>query len=458
VSDTKIDQGRVRELKGHLATKTAEIKGLSNAWKTEEGGGFVLSTEEHKSYLGAVAAADEIRSLIAAEEKVIGFQTYLDAPDGTPVAGSDAATTALRSLGSEHKSLGTRYVESDAYGAMKAKGFKSLTETFSVEGYDLADLSGKQIHGLTAGVVGGIPGLGSAQQVEMVTRTLRPNRVRDLFPSDRTNAAVLYGVRQTGFINRAKIVKQREQEDVLVVNPGANGAVGTPGVVRREVFGLKPKSDLTLTTVTYPISTIAHLLDVHKNVLDDEPRLRGILDRDMIDGIKMVEDFEILYGTGVGEDMTGIVNTPGVQTYNQSDNAADKKSAAIRRAATRAMLAYYQPTGVVMHPFDWEDIELEVDANGAYTVAVSVAVGGEKRVWRMEVVDTPAIVEGRFLLGGYGSGAKVYDREMVSVTVSTENRDNYERNVVTMRAEERIALEVSRPEAFVYGRFADAPA
>ena len=203
--------------------------------------------------------------------------------------------------------------------------------------------------------------------------------------------------------------------------------------------------------VTYPISTIAHLMDVHKHVLDDEPRLRGIIDRDMIDGIKMVEDFEILYGDGTATRLTGIVNTAGVQTYTQV--AGDKKSAALRRAATRAMLAYFQPTGIAMHPFDWEDIELETDNNGAYTVAVSVAVGGEKRVWRLEVIDTPAMVQGRWLLGAFGTGAKLYDREQVNITVSTENRDIFERNAYTLRAEERLALEVSRPESFVYGSF-----
>jgi hypothetical protein len=440
---TTIDKGRIRELKGALATKAAEIEGLSGAWKIEEGGGFVISTDEHKSYMQAVADAEEIKSLIAAEEKVAGIRTYLDAPEGTSLAGQDAAQSAAGLVG--HKSLGQRFIESEAYGAMKSSGFKTLGGVFEVEGFDMRDLGmgTKDVFGLSAGTVAGIPGLGRAQQVDLVQRQVRPNRVRDLFPSDRTNAAVLYGVRETGFTNNAAVVPQRETENE-----------GTPEA--REVFGLKPKSQVSITTVTYPIATIAHLMDVHKNVLDDEPRLRGLLDRDMIDGVKMVEDFEILYGDGVGENITGIVNTPGVQTYAQV--AGDKKSAAIRRSATRAALAYFTPTGVVMHPFDWEDVELETDDNGAYTVAVSVAVGGEKRVWRMEVVDSPAVVEGRWLLGAFGTGAKVYDREQVAVTVSTENRDNYERNVVTLRAEERIALEVSRPESFVYGRFHDAPA
>jgi HK97 family phage major capsid protein len=233
------------------------------------------------------------------------------------------------------------------------------------------------------------------------------------------------------------------------MEPVPGGAAGAT----REVFGRKPKSDLTLITVTYPIATIAHTMDVHKNVLDDEPRLRGILDRDMVDGVKMAEDEQLLYGDGVGENITGIFNTPGTQAYAQAERAGDKKSAAIRRAATRAALAYFVPTGVVIHPFDWEDVELEEDGNGSYRISTSVAIGAEKRVWRMDVVDTPAIRQRQFLVGAFGRGAKVYDREQVNVSVSTENRDNYERNVVTLRAEERIGMEVPRPESFVEGTF-----
>jgi HK97 family phage major capsid protein len=48
-------------------------------------------------------------------------------------------------------------------------------------------------------------------------------------------------------------------------------------------------------------------------------------------------------------------------------------------------------------------------------------------------------------------GAQLYDRENVSVTVSSENADNFERGVLTFRADERVALEVSRPESFVIG-------
>jgi HK97 family phage major capsid protein len=248
-------------------------------------------------------------------------------------------------------------------------------------------------------------------------------------------------VRETGFINRAAAVRQRTAAD------GVSAPTGGP----TDLYGLKPRSDLTIAPVTYPIATIAHLMYVHKLTLDDEPRMRGLIDRDLIDGVKLAEDEAILYGNGVGENLTGIMNTPGVQTY--TGLATDKRSAQIRRAITKAVLAYFQPTGIVMSPQDWEDIELETDNNGQYTVATSVAVGGEKRVWRLTITDTPAMAEGQFLLGAFGTGAKLYDREQVNVQLSTENRDFFERNVYTLRAEERLALVVDRPESFVVGAF-----
>jgi HK97 family phage major capsid protein len=280
-----------------------------------------------------------------------------------------------------------------------------------------------------------IPSLGTPQNLGLTPRTLRPGRVRDLFPSESTTANLLYGIRETGFTNRAAVVPERT---------AADGSAATGGPT--DVYGLKPRSDLTIVPVTYPLATIAHIMYVHRQTLADEPRMRGLIDRDLIDGVKMVEDAQILYGDGVGDNLTGLVNTPGIQTYTGS--SADPRTAQIRRAITRVTLAYFQPTGVVVHPLDWEDLELERDTTGAYRLAVNVAVGAQKTLWRLNVVDTPAINEGQALLGAFGMGAKLYDREQVRIDLSTENRDMFERNAVTLRAEERLGLVVDRPESF----------
>jgi hypothetical protein len=435
MSNTSEIETRVKHLRGVLAEKGTEIKNLTNSWKDETGQGhMVLSTKQHGDYLKAVNDAASIRDEIAAHEKSLGIFEYLSADEGTPAAGRDAAE---RRGTPSVKTFSTEFLASSAYAEMKAANFK-IGGQFAIERGlpDLAAAAAKDVYSAMGGDIS-IPVLGRAQDIGFTDRTLRPGRVRDLFPAERTQAAMLYGIRETGYTNRARTVAERT---------AADGGPATGGPT--DVFGLKPKSELTITSQTYPIATIAHIMYVHRNTLNDEPRIRGILDRDMIDGVKMAEDEQILWGDGVGENLTGLMNTDGIQEY--SGLASDRKSAQIRRAATRAILAYFQPTGVVMHPFDWEEIELETDNNGAYTVAVSVAVGGEKRVWRLAVTDSPAMRQGDALIGAFGTGAKLYDREEVNVQVSTENRDLFERNAYTLRAEERLGLVVDRPESFVH--------
>jgi hypothetical protein len=441
---------RIKELRGHLAEKVTEAKGLSNAWKDEDGK-FVVSKAEHGNYVKALADIEEIKGLIVGEETLSGMDAYLGAPEGTSIkggfigGGGNAATVdaAQRGGGFEGKSLSDLWLASDAFAEMKGQDFH-LTRggtRFQNPGRSIADLAAtaqvKDVYSAMGGTIS-IPALGTAQNLGLTERTLRPGRVRDLFPSERTNASMLYGIRQTGFTNNARTVAERRAAN------GVDAPTGGP----TDVYGLKPRSDMAIDVETYPIATIAHIMYVHKNTLADEPRIRGLIDRDMIDGVKMAEDEQILWGDGVGENLTGLMNTDGVQEY--TGLAKDRKSAQIRRSATRAILAYFQPTGVVMHPFDWEDIELETDNNGAYTVAVSVAVGGEKRVWRLAVTDTPAMTQGHALIGAFGTGAKLYDREEVNIEVSTENRDLFERNAYTLRAEERVGLVVDRPESFVH--------
>ena len=168
-----------------------------------------------------------------------------------------------------------------------------------------------------------------------------------------------------------------------------------------------------------------------------------------------------LNGDGTGENLTGVLQTSGIQNYAWSSGATtpvlDTKADAIRRAATLSFLAYYEPSGVVLHPNDWEDIELTKDANGQYLVAVSVALGGEPKVWRLPVVETPAIPEGTALVGAFGTGAQLYDREQASIRISEQHSDFFVRNAIVVLAEQRLALAVKRPESFVKIDFDSAP-
>ena len=283
----------------------------------------------------------------------------------------------------------------------------------------------------------------------MVTPPTRTKRVRDLFPARKTNAAVIEYFRQLGFTT-------------LQAGHGTNSA---SSVAERNsgnsAFGLKPQSSFAFVGEQAPIRTLAHWEAAHRNVLSDEPQLRSIIDNELMYGLRLLEDNQILNGDGVGENLLGVLNTPNIQTYDWSDGevtpVADTKADALRRAATLSFLAYYEPSGVVLHPNDWEDIELTKDQNGQYLIAVSVAMGGEPRVWRMPVIDTPAMTAGKALVGAFGTGAQLYDREEASIRISEQHSDFFIRNAIVILAEQRLALAVKRPEAFVEVTFDAEP-
>jgi HK97 family phage major capsid protein len=169
----------------------------------------------------------------------------------------------------------------------------------------------------------------------------------------------------------------------------------------------------------------------------------------MLEGVKYAEDYDLLHSVGDGEKITGLFNTTGVQQYAGLNT--DKKSVQVRRAITKALLAEYDPSGLVVSPEMFEAIEVEEDGNGAFRVAVSVAIGAEKRIWRLNVVETTAMANENFLVGAFGLGAQLHDRESVSVKVSTEHGENFTDGACTFLATERVALEVPRPESFIVG-------
>jgi HK97 family phage major capsid protein len=74
-------------------------------------------------------------------------------------------------------------------------------------------------------------------------------------------------------------------------------------------------------------------------------------------------------------------------------------------------------------------------------------------LWGLPVVTTQAITIRKFLTGAFKLGAQVFDRWQARVEIATENEDDFIKNLVTILAEERVALAVYRPEAFIYGDF-----
>jgi HK97 family phage major capsid protein len=433
------DTSRLSELQSALRAKMADNKTIADSFKVEEGT-VVVSTEQKTAFDKNMSDIREIKGLIDGLEQMEQVSSWGSEEARSSVA-AEAAMIARELSPREAKTLGEAFLESAEFKSLQGgKNGANMISPWQVKG---SLTHGYNVKDVYSALPSGTPGsFGTIQRDPIVTAPTRTKRVRDLFPTRTTNAAVIEYFRQLGF---------------TTAGGGTNNAAS---VAERSgsSFAAKPQSSMVFSGQQAPVRTLAHWEAAHRNVLSDEPQLRAIIDNELMYGLRLLEDTQILNGDGTGENLTGILETSGIQTYDWSAGAVgDLKADAIRRAATLSFLAYYEPTGVVMHPNDWEDIELSKDSNGQYLVAVSVALGGEPRLWRIPVVDTPAIAEGTALVGAFGTAAQLYDREQASIRISEQHADFFVRNAIVILAEQRLALAVKRPEAFVAVTFDGAP-
>lgn len=259
--------------------------------------------------------------------------------------------------------------------------------------------------------------------VMMPTRRLT---IRDLLPVIRvTDGSVEYPKHKTRVNNAA---------------PVAEGA-------------LKPESDMTFEMAQIPIRTIAHWVAASRQVLDDAPQLQGIIDSELLYGLKLQEENQLLNGDGAGQNLSGLI--PNATTYAATPGVVDGTPNAIDTlglAILQNALADLPADGIVVHSADWMQMRLIKNADGEYILG-NPATNPAQVLFGIPVVDTAAMTKGNFLVGQFQTAATLYDRWEARIEVSTEHADFFTRNLVAILCEERIGLAVKRSKALTYGAF-----
>lgn len=221
---------------------------------------------------------------------------------------------------------------------------------------------------------------------------------------------------------------------------------------------LKPRANATYNVVNTSAKTLAHWIPATRQALSDIPALRSRIDTRLMQGIELAEEIQLLYGNGTTTEIQGIMTHPSVQSYAWSSGVVgDTQLDAIRRAMTLATLAHYPVDGIILNPSDKEDIDL-LKGDDLHYIWVDVVVGGRMMLWSVPVVSTTAMNEGDFLVGAFGLGATIWDREGAMIRISESHADYFTRNMFAILAEKRMCLTVERPPSFVVGDFDSAPA
>jgi HK97 family phage major capsid protein len=254
-------------------------------------------------------------------------------------------------------------------------------------------------------------------------------RIRQLLPAGTTSSNLV----------------QFAKENVFTNNAGPQ-AGGSPTVAAENV--VKPESDITFTLANAPVVTIAHFILASRQVLDDAPMLASYINGRLQYGLALEEDEQLLLGDGTVGKLDGLMNQATFYNRAQTGTKLDW----LRRAITQLQLSEYDAEFMVLNPADWEDIELTKDQDLRYLIANPVSILGPQ-LWGLPVVPTNTMPEGQFLVANGSMAAQIWDRSQAAIEVSREDSDNFRRNMVTLLAEERLALTVYRPSALIKGVF-----
>lgn len=317
----------------------------------------------------------------------------------------------------KHESLGMQFVNSDDYKAFASKTTPRGRVDLTVQA---------AITSITTDTDGAAGDLVQTTRVPgIVAPPERRMTVRDLITPGRMDGSTLEYVKETGFTNNAGMV--------------AEGAK-------------KPESTMKFDLVNTSAKVIAHFVKASRQILSDASQLASYIDGRLRYGLRFKEEQQILNGDGTGQNLLGIIPQASAFVPPFDPAGTETNIDNIRLAMLQAFLAEYPPTGHVMNPIDWARIELLKDTTGRYIIGNPQGSIGAT-LWNLPVVETQAIAVDKFLTGAFKLGAQLFDRWQARVEVATENEDDFVKNMVTILAEERLALAVYRPEAFVYGDF-----
>jgi HK97 family phage major capsid protein len=251
--------------------------------------------------------------------------------------------------------------------------------------------------------------------------------MRQLIPQGSTASDVVRFVKESGYSNGAAAT--------------AEGA--TMG-----------QSDFDFTATDANVQKISTYFRLSEEMLNDTPQLTSYLSARAPEKLLEVEDNQILNGTGVAPQLSGIITDAadfaagGFANAIESANEFDVLTAALNQLA----LANYAADYIMINPTDFHKILLLKSSQNEYLVK-DWNQGLQPRINGVPVVLNTAVTSDKYVLGNFGMGTQLWVRDNVGVEFFKEDGTNVRDGFVTVRVQERVALTNYLPNAFVNGDF-----
>jgi HK97 family phage major capsid protein len=249
----------------------------------------------------------------------------------------------------------------------------------------------------------------------------------------------LIGVQQTGLAAIPYVRELNTVANALTASTVAEGAT-------------KPEATIQFVPDLAPVQVIAATIPITTQILEDAVTLVGYINGRLVYMLKLREEDEILRGNGVTPDLKGIMNFAGVQT--QATAGAGEYAITLGNAIAKIELVDGFADGIAMNPATyWSMVTHRWSADGTHNTggfdAGMFSQTPVQYVWGLPVVRSNSLNANQNLVGNYAMGATLFDRSQSGVRVFEQHGTFAAENKVLLRAEERVALAVNRPDFFV---------
>ncbi|MCU0966777.1 MAG: phage major capsid protein [Burkholderiaceae bacterium] len=211
----------------------------------------------------------------------------------------------------------------------------------------------------------------------------------------------------------------------------------------------KAESALTWSLVNMPISTVAHWIKISRQLAMDNTALAAYVDNRMRYGVNRRVETQLAVGDGTAPNISGIFDTGNFTAHGYADAALGstlKKFTLIRKVIADLWNAGYRANAIIMNAADWATMETEAMVSTSTGVAIAYDQMGP-RLWGLRVVQSVGVTADTFAVGDFTQHGTIYNREGVVVDMSESDSDNFTKNLITLRAERRLALATEVPAA-----------
>jgi HK97 family phage major capsid protein len=264
------------------------------------------------------------------------------------------------------------------------------------------------------------------QRLGVIPGSVYPKTVRELIPVFPVSSNSIETIRESAWTNNAA-----EQNESL-----------TGGLPHA-----KPESTISFEPLAVTIRTVAHHIAVSNQLVNDSAAIAAYIDIRLRDGLGDRIEQQLIAGNGTAPNLAGLETQAGVALTDVNDSIIDSANLAIWTLWQNGFAA----DAIIVNPIDWSAVERlrEGTNSGMYLFGPPGTVAGPQ-LFRVPVIPSRWVTAGEMGVCALRQAVVLFDRQAASVEMGYVN-DDFVRNRITIRAEERLALSVDRPAGVAWG-------